>query len=135
MTLLPVIMADAMKHDIAVKIDLRDLNPIMFDEAELRQVLLNLVRNGIEPMTGVGTLTIKICAYDQGINLVIEDEGGGIPSEIMPKIGTPFVTTKENSCGLGLAVCYSIAQRHQARITFDTSLSGSAFTVTFPQAG
>ncbi len=135
MNLLPVIMADAIKNDVAVKIDLRDISPIMFDEAELHQVLLNLVRNGIESMSGEGTLTIKTYEDEPGINMVVEDQGCGIPVEISEKIGTPFITTKDNSSGLGLAVCYSIAQRHGAEISFVTNPTGSAFTVTFPAAG
>jgi len=67
-----------------------------------------------------------------GVNLVVRDEGGGIPPEIFDKIGTPFLTTKDNGTGLGLGVCYSIAERHNARITVDTSSEGTSFHVTFP---
>jgi signal transduction histidine kinase len=79
-----------------------------------------------------GILTIKTFKDDDGVHLVVQDEGKGIPPEIMDKIGTPFLTTKKEGTGLGLAVCYSIAERHIAKITVDTSPEGTSFKVTFP---
>ena len=59
------------------------------------------------------------------------DEGYGIKTEDLEKIGTPFFTTKENGTGLGLATCFSISARHNAEIQIDTSPSGSTFFVRF----
>jgi nitrogen-specific signal transduction histidine kinase len=53
---------------------------------------------------------------------------------VIDKLGTPFVTTKDNGTGLGLAVCYSIAARHNARIDFNTGSEGTVFCVCFPNA-
>jgi signal transduction histidine kinase len=64
--------------------------------------------------------------------MFVKDEGTGLPPEIIDKLGTPFVTTKENGTGLGLAVCYSIAARHNARIDFETGPEGTTFSVHFP---
>lgn len=95
-------------------------------------MVLNLTRNAIEAMPSGGTLTVHTFEDEGGVNLVVRDEGNGIPPEILDKIGTPFLTTKENGTGLGLGVCYSIAERHNARITIDTSPEGTSFKVTFP---
>ena len=65
------------------------------------------------------------------IILEINDQGKGISKDIQDKIGTPFVTDKENGTGLGLAVCYSIASRHNASITFDTGPKGTTFYIRF----
>ena len=61
----------------------------------------------------------------------IKDEGKGIDSLLMGKIGTPFFTTKDSGTGLGLAICYSIAARHDARIELETSSAGTIFYVRF----
>ena len=60
-------------------------------------------------MEAGGTLTIRTYLQDAQIVLEINDQGKGISKDIQDKIGTPFVTDKENGTGLGLAVCYSIA--------------------------
>jgi len=129
---LPLIIADGIKNDVFVDPLLKYIPDIMVDEGEIRQLLLNLARNAIQAMPDGGTLTISTGSDDDGVNLVIQDQGAGIPLEVVDKIGTPFFTTKEGGSGLGLGVCYSIAERHSARITFDTSPAGTSFKVTFP---
>jgi signal transduction histidine kinase len=81
--------------------------------------------------------TITVRTYQDGTDVVlaIEDQGTGIAEHVIDKLGTPFFTTKENGTGLGLAVCYSIAARHQAHITIETSPSGSIFFVRFKACG
>jgi signal transduction histidine kinase len=61
----------------------------------------------------------------------VQDQGQGIPTENMQKLGTPFWTTKDYGTGLGLAVCYGIAERHSAIIDVDTSSEGTTFYVRF----
>ena len=63
--------------------------------------------------------------------LAVQDQGPGIDPEILDKIGTPFFTTKDHGTGLGLAVCYSIANRHNADIKIETSSAGTTFYVKF----
>jgi PAS domain S-box-containing protein len=128
----PLIVADAVKNDITLKVVQGDIPPVMVDKGEIRQILLNLSRNAMQAMPGGGQLTIRTFADDGGVNLVVQDSGQGIPTEVMDKIGTPFITTKKEGTGLGLAVCYSIAERLGAEITIDTSDKGTSFTVTFP---
>ncbi|MDD4803409.1 MAG: PAS domain S-box protein, partial [Syntrophomonas sp.] len=131
---LQLISADAVKNDVFLNINLKDISRIMIDKGEIRQLLLNLARNAIEAMPSGGTLTVLTFEDESGITLVVRDEGGGIPPEIAAKIWTPFVTTKEDGTGLGIPVCRSIAERHNATITFDTSPEGTSFKVTFPVA-
>jgi len=129
---LPLIMADALKNDIYLETKLRNLPMVMIDEGEIRQLLLNLARNSIQAMSSGGILMIKTFEDSNGTNLIVQDNGTGIPPEVIDKIGTPFFTTKSDGSGLGLGVCYSIAESHNARITFDTSNEGTCFKVTFP---
>ncbi|OPY56435.1 MAG: Sporulation kinase A [Pelotomaculum sp. PtaU1.Bin035] len=67
--------------------------------------------------------------------LSVQDQGKGIESDILEKIGTPFFTTKDNGTGLGMAVCYGIAARHNALINIETSSAGTTFFVRFPGGG
>jgi len=63
--------------------------------------------------------------------LEIQDQGQGIKPEILEKIGTPFFTTKENGTGLGLAVCSSIIDQHNAKLEVESDSNGSNFRVIF----
>jgi len=69
---------------------------------------------------------------EKNIVLSVSDEGKGINTENISKLGTPFFTTKENGTGLGLSLCYRIADRHNAIIEVKTSTDGTTFLVQFP---
>jgi signal transduction histidine kinase len=84
-------------------------------------------------MDAGGKLTIRTFMNQDDVVLSVSDHGCGIPSEVLEKIGTPFFTTKEKGTGLGLAVCYSIAARHNADIKVKTSPKGTTFFVMFKQ--
>ncbi|MGD0153171.1 MAG: PAS domain S-box protein [Thermacetogeniaceae bacterium] len=129
--LLPLIQADAAKNGIAISIDLADMPELYLDEKQIRQLVLNLVRNGVEAMSRYGELTIKTRHKRSGVELIIKDRGRGIPPEVLAKLGTPFFTTKEKGTGLGLAVCYRIAENHQAKIQIRTGARGTTFIVRF----
>ncbi|MDF2569994.1 MAG: sasA 7 [Sporomusa sp.] len=131
-SLSPLIQADALRFGHNVLIKMNNVPNIYLDENELRQLLLNLTRNAFEAMNAGGTLTIH--SYVEGDNAVlsVQDTGGGIPQEILNKLGTPFLTTKDDGIGLGLAVCYRIAHRHGAKIDVKTSALGTTFCVAFP---
>jgi PAS domain S-box-containing protein len=130
-TLFPLIQADASSSKVYVQLDLISIPELLLDENEIRQLLLNLVRNGIEAMPGGGNLIIHTFSEGSNIILSISDQGSGIPSHVLDKLGTPFFTTKDTGTGLGLPLCYQIAQRHNAKITIDTSKEGTTFFVRF----
>lgn len=127
----PMIQADASYTDKQVRLDLGQPPRVLVDENEIRQLIINLARNGLEAMPAGGVLTLRTRAEIGEALLEVEDQGTGIPAEMMEKLGTPFQTTKENGTGLGLAVCYSIAQRHRAKIEVDTGPGGTTFRVRF----
>lgn len=132
----PLIQADAfrMGHDIHIETGLNIPN-IQLNKNEIRQLILNLTRNGFEAMKKGGILSIATYLKDNKVVLSIKDTGTGIPDEVLEKIGTPFFTTKDNGTGLGLSVCYRIAERHNAKIDIDTSPKGTVFSVKFPVPG
>jgi len=129
----PVLNAEALVKSMRICYSLHSTTHIMANEAELRQLLTNLVKNALESMPLGGTVRLETWELADTVCLSVRDEGCGIPSELIPKLGTPFLTTKENGTGLGLAVCYRIAERHGAKITVDSSPLGSTFTVSFPK--
>ncbi len=129
--ILPLIQAEAIVHDKHISINLKPIPDLLLDEREIRQLILNLVRNGLDAMQSGGILSIETFTSNNEVVLAIKDQGSGLDESILDKLGTPFITTKENGTGLGLPVCYSIAARHRARITLETSPDGTNFYVIF----
>ncbi len=131
--LLPLIQAKAMSKDQNIKLDLNDNLPVLLlDKKEIRQLILNLVNNGMESMSSTGEIIIRTFMEKDKVTLAVQDQGYGIDPQYMDKLGTPFFTTKEQGTGLGLAVCYRIAARHNAKIDIETSSTGTIFYVRFP---
>ncbi|GLV65726.1 two-component sensor histidine kinase [Bacillus mycoides] len=93
------------------------------DDKQLKQVLLNIIKNGIESMPKGGDIQIR--AYKKGgenLCISIEDQGFGIENEKIEKIGKAFYTTKENGTGLGLMITYKIIEEHQGSIAIQSSM-------------
>jgi PAS domain S-box-containing protein len=131
-SLYPLLQADAFCRGNDLELALQDIPQVTADEKEIRQCLLNLVRNGLDAMPSGGKILIQTSAEDEAIRLSVTDTGPGIPPEILAKLGTPFLTTKENGTGLGLPVCFSIAERHHAALEVDTGIKGTTFSLVFP---
>lgn len=129
--LFPLIQAEALLSDKHVLHELGDCPELYLDEKEIRQLILNLVLNGLEAMSSGGTLTIKTYSEEQSVVLEIRDQGVGIKPELLEKIGTPFFTTKDKGSGLGLAICYSVAERHHAVIDVKSGDHGTVFSIRF----
>jgi len=130
-TLFPLIQADALNADKYIETDLAETPDLLMDEKEIRQLILNLVRNGLEAMPAGGKLTLCTSTDGDTAVLSVRDQGSGIEPQVLEKIGTPFFTTKDNGTGLGLAVCYSIAARHNAVIDIETDPRGTTVFVRF----
>ena len=113
-TVFPLIQADALMADRNIHVELEEVPDLLVDEKEIRQLVLNLVRNGLEVTPSGEYLSIKTYVDNSEVVLSVKDCGNGIPSDVLDKIGTPFFTTKEHGTGLGLATCYSIANRHNS---------------------
>ena len=129
--LFPLIEADATASKISVTLELNTIPELLLDENEIRQMLLNLVRNSIEAMPAGGNLVIKTYQENNIITLSICDQGSGIPAHVLEKLGTPFITTKNTGTGLGLPICYQIAHRHNAFIDIKSNLQGTIISIYF----
>ena len=130
-SLLPLIESTALKESKQVRVALNNNLELELNEREIRQMILNLSQNGFEAMDKGGILTISTFEKDNEVCLAVEDQGPGIREDILKKLGTPFLTTKEKGTGLGLAVCYQVASKHNAHIDVKTDKNGTKFTVKF----
>ncbi|MCW2277194.1 PAS domain-containing sensor histidine kinase [Heliophilum fasciatum] len=131
-SLVPLMQATALMQNKQIVTKLHDVAAIQGDPKEVRQLLLNLVQNGLDAMEAGGVLTITLKQEHNQTLLSVADQGPGIPAHILERIGTPFLTTKENGVGIGLTICYGIAARHQATIDVSSSPRGTTFHVAFP---
>lgn len=128
----PLIQADGLLENKNVELLLEPSIPdLPLDEKEIRQLILNLARNGLEACLPGSRLTISTYVEVDEVILEVADTGHGIAPELMDKLGTPFFTTKDTGTGLGLAVCYQIAARHKGKIKVHSSPEGTAFSVHF----
>lgn len=128
----PLIEADTFTQNKQIRFIAGEIPSIHLNPKEITQLVLNLCRNGLEAMEEGKCLTIRTYLNKLKVILSIEDQGHGIPGELIQKLGDPFFSTKENGTGLGLAICQRIADSHNANIKVESSPSGTTFTVSFP---
>ena len=99
---------------------------------EIKQVVLNLARNGMEAMTEKGVLTLETRMVGDQVELCVHDTGAGIAKPKQEKLFEPFYTTKAKGTGLGLSMCRSIVERHNGTITVESQEGeGTTFKVSF----
>jgi signal transduction histidine kinase len=106
---------------------------VRVDEAQLRQVFLNLVRNAREAMPAGGQLTVTAWNAAAGVEVRVQDTGTGISAEVQDRIYEPFFTTKAGGTGLGLSLSRQIVEAHGGRIELESVVDrGTTFHVYFP---
>jgi two-component system sensor histidine kinase DctS len=135
------IEAEARKHRIRLETHVPDLPSIPADRLMLEQVLLNLMRNGMEAMSDNAEvdrlLVVSVDIGEKGLSVSIADQGSGIAPEIREKLFTAFFTTKREGMGIGLSICRSIIEFHRGRLWADdnphsSTGRGTIFTFTLP---
>jgi two-component system, sporulation sensor kinase E len=101
---------------------------------QLKQVFINILKNGIEVMPKGGSITVSINKYTENlIKISFQDQGSGIPEEKIKRLGEPFYTTKERGTGLGLMVSYKIIAEHNGKIEVESKVGeGSTFHIYLP---
>ncbi len=121
-------------HRIELRTKLASPLPrVLFDESQLRQALLNLLRNAREAMPDGGTIDLSVCADGMGVIVAVDDRGTGIPEEIRGNIFDPFFSTKGTGTGLGLAIVKHIVEAHGGTIRCEAREGGGTrFRVELP---
>jgi len=122
---------------LLVEKDLARVPMVDADFGQIRQAFMNIVINAIEAIGKGGHLRVatRPLPEEDAVEIVFQDDGPGIPPELMQKIFDPFFTTKEKGTGLGLSVVYGIVDRHKGRVSVDSEPGkGTRFTIRLPAA-
>jgi signal transduction histidine kinase len=133
-SLLSFLSGELEARTITVEADLSAARrTVAADEHQLRQALLNLLRNAAEAMPRGGRLRVEAAAHPRGVELKIADTGEGISPEHLGKVFDPFFSTKSGGTGLGLALTQQIIAEHGGAIEVTSELGrGTTFTVRLP---
>jgi C4-dicarboxylate-specific signal transduction histidine kinase len=135
----PLAEVDAHANNIAIHFDVStNLPKIVADQLQIQQVLLNLLRNGIDAMQDCDPEHRRLelhcyIATPHTIRIDVIDCGHGITEEAGKNLFLPFFTTKTSGMGMGLAISHTIVKSHSGGLSFSNNLSGGAtFSVTLP---
>jgi signal transduction histidine kinase len=132
-------LGEARKHGASVQTELAaDLPYVEGDRVQLQQVVLNLVVNAIEAMSGIsdgaGEVVLSTGKDNAGCVLVaVRDFGPGLPGDSAERVFDPFYTTKSTGLGMGLSICRSIVEAHGGRVWVNANVPrGAVFQFTVP---
>jgi C4-dicarboxylate-specific signal transduction histidine kinase len=136
-----LIRTEAVKNGVSVQTELVEtLPPVSGDLVELQQVVLNLIINAIEAMTGISEgprelLVTTEQAKAGGVLVSVRDSGPGLRLAVQEDLFKPFHTTKPNGLGLGLSICRSIIEEHDGRLWATAGMPrGAVFQFTMPSS-
>ena len=134
--LVRVLRDEAIRREVTIRLDLAgDLPQIKMDQIQIQQVLRNLVMNAMEAMEQANRpreISIHSARHgNDSIQITVEDRGPGIAAGIAARVFEPFFTTKPDGTGMGLAICRSIVEAHDGRLSAANSpLGGAVFQFT-----
>ncbi|WP_194270736.1 PAS domain S-box protein [Fictibacillus phosphorivorans] len=125
-----LLQPEAIVQNIQIRTKMPEALPhIHAEENELKQVLINLLKNAIDSMVDGGEITIQAQLIDGQIHVIVKDQGCGIPRNRIEKMCEPFYTTKEKGTGLGLMISSKIMKEHNGELRF-TSIEGEGTTAS-----
>ena len=125
---------DFEKKQISVTADLAEgLPKILADPVQVQQVFLNLLLNASEAMINGGKIHIQTQLVNNFVEIVIRDNGPGLPQSVRRNLFTPFTTTKPKGLGLGLSIVKRIIDSHGGEIRLISEVGyGTEFTIRLP---
>lgn len=129
-----LLQSQAKLKNITINVEEPITDTIYCDSSQIKQVLINLVKNGIEAMDEPGQITVYVSSDESRVMIHVKDEGIGIPEDIIEQLGVPFFTTKKNGTGLGLNITKEILQQHEGYLNFSKNIKkGSTFQLVLPK--
>ncbi|WP_227995144.1 ATP-binding protein [Oceanobacillus sp. CFH 90083] len=130
-----LLQSQANQKNIQIQLQSSTDASILCDRSQIKQVLINLVKNAIEAMDQSGKIIVEAKELDDKVKLFVIDEGCGLPDEILHRLGEPFFTTKTSGTGLGLLITKKILSNHEADFhMYNNARKGSTFEIIFPKA-
>ncbi|GHI00288.1 ATP-binding protein [Neobacillus kokaensis] len=122
-------------QNITIETDIQDSLFIKGNKGEIKQVLVNIMKNGIESMNIGGILKVRTFERIGLIFIEIIDSGKGMTKQQLKNLGTPFYTTKEKGTGVGLTISFQLVHAMKGKITVQSQPEkGTNFTIQFPSA-
>jgi len=124
------------EHGIEVEIELDPrAEQVVADRIQIQQVLMNLVRNGVDAMMSAERRQLRVSSTREGefVRVSVSDTGGGLDAAIAERLFQPFITSKKSGMGVGLSICKTIVEAHKGRIWFErVEDGGTIFNFTLP---
>lgn len=105
---------------------------VEIDVARFKRCVMNLLLNGAQAMPAGGMLGVKVAGENGRVRLEVTDAGHGVPPEVRDRVFDPFVTTKQDGVGLGLALTKEIVEDHGGKIGFQSAERGTTFWIELP---
>lgn len=133
--IIPIMQSQAIITNVSISAEKSpDLPLVQCDANQIKQVLVNLMKNAIEAMPDGGELHVHMRKDYKGYMVIdIIDQGVGIPQHVIDRLGEPFYTTKDTGTGLGLTVCFKIIQSHGGTLSITSEPNiGTTATVRLP---
>ena len=128
------IKMECLKQGVDVRFSVEEAE-IDCDPHQMKQVILNVMKNALEAMPNGGLLNVHLEKEDGYGKISIQDNGSGIPPERMKHLGEPFYSTKEKGTGLGLMICQKIIKEHHGSLSIQSNVSeGTTVTILLPIA-
>ena len=128
-----LLMNFAQQQNINISLSLKDEILVKIDPIELKQVLVNIIKNGIESMKAYSIIKIESHQVGNMAKIIITDQGIGMTPEQVNQLGTPFYSLKDCGTGIGLTVCYNIIHKYKGEIKVMSELGvGTTFTIYLP---
>lgn len=133
-SVIPIINTQAILNNLEIITEYDEETALIrCDENQLKQVIINLLKNAIEATPNGGTIQVTCKKQGKHILVQIIDQGPGIPPELIKKLGEPFYTTKPNGTGLGLMISYNIIEKHRGKLFFESRMNtGTIASIQLP---
>ncbi|WP_064094201.1 PAS domain-containing protein [Rossellomorea aquimaris] len=126
------IKMECLKQGVDVRFSVEEAE-IYCDSHQIKQVILNVMKNALEAMPSGGLLSVQLEKNENDANITIQDTGSGIPPERMKHLGEPFYSTKEKGTGLGLMICQKIIKEHNGSISIQSNVNeGTTVSILLP---
>lgn len=136
---LSLVLAQSKVKNVDLLKDFREVPRILANRNQIQQIIVNLSNNAMDAMPKGGKITVRLhkakMEEQEGVEILVQDTGQGIPREIQSKIFNPFFTTKEigKGTGLGLSLVYEIVGKHNGKIFVDSEVGkGTIFHILLP---